>query len=105
MNFIRQWFMPPAPHPAMHRLFCKVEMRGCMAETRGAEKWGVVVEFQRGRAMQGLIYDGGQHPESRERQMKQGQDDWVLVRYSDGSRIWEPLWWCLDRGDYLEYQT
>jgi hypothetical protein len=107
INFFLALLAPikPKPHPAIGRLFCKVDMRGCMGETRGKELWGVVVEFERGRCLKGKIYDGHASTKAREAMMLQGQDDWILVHYSDGSRNWEPLWWIFDRGDYLEYQT
>lgn len=87
------------------RRFCKVDMRGCMAETRGEEKWGIVIAIDIGRTERGLVYDGHQSQTMRRHYRKRGQDTWALVRYEDGTESYEPVWWFIERDTHLEYQT
>jgi hypothetical protein len=87
------------------RRFCKVDMRGCMAETRGQEKWGTIIAIDIGRTERGLVYDGHQSQEMREHYRKKGQDTWARIRYDDGTESYEPVWWFIEQGSHLEYQT
>lgn len=85
--------------PRIGRRFCKVEMNDCMASTRGKEYWGVVIAVGESRT-------GAYETPRRVRNLslRNIHNSWLLVRYEDGSELWEPKWWCFDRGAYLEYQ-
>lgn len=100
--------------PYIGRRFCKVEMRGCMANVRHDEQWGIVIDAQTSRdhptdntrqivGKSHTIYDGGQG-RYREVLRKKGQADYLHVRYANGTESWEPRWWVYDHKTHLEYQ-
>lgn len=75
-----------------------------MAETRGTEKWGTVIEIDIGRTERGLVYDGNQSEIMRAHYRKQGKDTWAHVNYDDGTSEYEPAWWFIEKTTHLEYQ-
>lgn len=79
--------------------FCRVQMNGCMAETRGKEHHGTIVELDYGRTLRGLIYCGGMSKEMLTHYAERGQDTWLMVAFDDGSFGHEPIWWCHERAD------
>lgn len=93
--------------PRIGLRFCKVEMRDCMASTRGKEKWGTIVGVGETEPNEHFITD---QRVKRVRNLSRlnRQNSWLNVRYDDGTMMWEPWAWCLsrvnDQGGYLEYQ-
>lgn len=79
--------------PRIGKRFCKVEMRDCMASTRGEEKWGTIVDVGETPYNKYVITDA-EVKRVRNISHRNRTNSWLQVRYEDGTLQWEPYWWC-----------